>query len=67
MFTAEESQYIANAVNEEVKRNGLANASMALIIVAKLNADLQQQKQKEQAAAAKVDAQSPQNGRENVN
>ena len=53
MFTPEESQFIAKAVNEEVKRTGLASAQMALIIVAKLNADLKRQEvqQQEQAAA----------------
>jgi len=50
MFTNEEIQYIANAVNDEVKKTGLQNAAMALTIVAKLQEEAQRQ-----AAKNKVD------------
>lgn len=39
MFTTEEINYIANAINEMVKQTGLQNAAMALTIIAKLQAD----------------------------
>lgn len=43
MFTQDEANFIAAAVNEEVKRTGLQSSSMGLIIVAKLQEDLKQQ------------------------
>ena len=36
MFTTEESQYILNALDQEVRRTGLQTAAFALGIVAKL-------------------------------
>ena len=36
MFTNEESQYILNALDQEVRRTGLQTAAFALGIVAKL-------------------------------
>ena len=45
MFTTEEINYIARAVNEEVKQTGLQNAGMALAIVAKLQAETRRQKE----------------------
>jgi len=50
VFTNEKMQYIANAVNEEVKQTGLQNAGIALTIVAKLQAEA-----KRLAAENKVD------------
>ncbi len=43
MFNQEESQFILTAINEEIKRTGLQNASMALVIVGKLQTALQEQ------------------------
>ena len=36
MFTPEESQYIINALDQEIRRTGLQTASFALGIVAKI-------------------------------
>ncbi len=36
MFTLEESQYIINALDQEIRRTGLQTASFALGIVAKI-------------------------------
>ncbi len=36
MFTKDESQYILNALDQEVRRTGLQTAAFALSIVAKL-------------------------------
>ena len=53
MFTNEEIQYILNALNEETKRTGLQNAQMALVIVAKFQAEAQRMKSEANEATEK--------------
>ena len=48
MFTLEESQYIINALDQEIRRTGLQTAAFALGIVAKLQNAARSQNEAEQ-------------------
>lgn len=43
MFSREQTQYIINALDQEIRRTGLQTASFALGIVAQLQAEAQEQ------------------------